>query len=177
MTHLKVENRFQNFGEIEKCFVIPKPKPIKLKVEQEVIETEIFRPTKKPKKREIEGIIEIDGLMYQNQPFTKTYTWQEAKEYAKNLRLGGYNDWRLPTREELKKLITKERNKGKNGEHYIRKEFVDNLESLSWFWTSTEHSSFFDRLFSIGGAWVVNFNYGDDYWLELSDAHCVLCVR
>jgi len=46
-----------------------------------------------PFKRVIyDEIIEIDGLMYQNQPFTKIYTWEEAKEYAKNLRLGGYAD-------------------------------------------------------------------------------------
>ena len=84
----------------------------------------------------IKGITIIDGLMYQNQPFTKRYTWEEAKEYAKNLRLGGYDDWRLPTREELKKLLTKKKTKGKNGEYYIRKEFVNNLELYLPFWTS-----------------------------------------
>lgn len=50
-------------------------------------------------------IVVIDGLMYQNQPFTETYSWEEAKEYAKNCKLGGYYDWRLPTIEELKKII------------------------------------------------------------------------
>ena len=28
-------------------------------------------------------------------------TWKEAQEYAKNLREGGYDDWRLPTLAEL----------------------------------------------------------------------------
>jgi len=52
-------------------------------------------------------IVVIDGLMYQNQTFTegKYYTWNEAKEYAKNCNLGAYDDWRLPTREELKKIM------------------------------------------------------------------------
>ena len=28
-------------------------------------------------------------------------TWEEAIEYAKNLKTGGFPDWRLPTKEEL----------------------------------------------------------------------------
>ncbi len=31
----------------------------------------------------------------------KRMTWNEAQEYAKNLREGGYDDWRLPTLAEL----------------------------------------------------------------------------
>jgi len=33
-------------------------------------------------------------------------TWDDAMEYAKNLRLGGYDDWRLPTIEELKEVVS-----------------------------------------------------------------------
>lgn len=36
--------------------------------------------------------------------------WNEAMDYAKNLRSGGYNDWRLPTKDELK-IIYKIRRK------------------------------------------------------------------
>lgn len=43
-----------------------------------------------------------NGRMWQmersNSPFS---TLQEAQQYAGNLRLGGYSDWRLPNREEL----------------------------------------------------------------------------
>jgi hypothetical protein len=34
----------------------------------------------------------------------KTVTWQQAGQYAKMLRLGGFDDWRLPTRVELESL-------------------------------------------------------------------------
>jgi len=117
----------------------------------------------------IKGITIIDGLMYQNQPFTKEYTWEEAKEYAKNLRLGGYDDWRLPSKNELKKLLTKKKIKGKNGEYYIRKEFVDNIEIYPWFWTSEERDS--------SSAWCVRFYDGDDLWGNKTRSSYALCVR
>jgi len=117
----------------------------------------------------IKGITVIDGLMYQNQPFRKKYTWEEAKEYAQKLRLGGYDDWRLPTRDELKKLLTKKKTKGKNGEYYICKEFVDNLESFSWFWTSEEKGS--------SSAWSVVFHRGYGNWYYKSNNGYALCVR
>ena len=114
-------------------------------------------------------IVTIDGLMYQNQPFTKTYIWKEAKEYAQNLRLGGYDDWRLPTRDELKKLLTKKRTKGKNGDYYIRKKFVNNLESFAFFWTSEKRDSSY--------AWGVTFRSGYDNWLLKRSLYYALCVR
>jgi hypothetical protein len=127
------------------------------------------QPIVQPQNHSTKGITTIDGLSYQNQPFTETYTWQEAKEYCSNLTLGGYSNWRLPTRKELKKLITKEQNSGKNVNYYIRKEFVDNVESWAWFWTSEERDS--------SSAWVVLFSLGDDGWNEHSGTFYALCVR
>lgn len=114
-------------------------------------------------------IVTIDGLMYQNQPFTKEYTWEEAKEYAKNLRLGGYDDWRLPTKDELNKLLTKKKTEGKNGEHYVRKEFIENMPKSSFFWTSESRDS--------SSAWFVYFYLGGDYWNRKADSFYALCVR
>ena len=34
----------------------------------------------------------------------KTMTWEGAKRYIKGLRLGGFNDWRMPKRDELRTL-------------------------------------------------------------------------
>ena len=51
------------------------------------------------------GIVKIGKLMYQNQLFNKRYSWEEAKLYAENLRLGGYDDWRLPTRDEIVAIL------------------------------------------------------------------------
>jgi len=45
------------------------------------------------------------GLMWQRNN-GKGFTWNGAKSYAWDLKLGGFLDWRLPTIDELKTLIT-----------------------------------------------------------------------
>ncbi len=46
----------------------------------------------------------VTGLMWQQDPGAKM-TWDEAAAAAASFRLGGYDDWRLPTIEELYSLI------------------------------------------------------------------------
>jgi len=119
-----------------------------------------------------EEIVIIDGLMYQNQPFTKGYSWEEAKEYAKNLRLGGYSDWRLPTIDELKKLLVQDSITNSQGkEYFIRKEFVENLEGNAWFWSITERNN------SSSLVRLIFFNCGSDHWFFKSRVDYALCVR
>ena len=50
-------------------------------------------------------VMMINGLMWQKETVTENMTWDDAIEYAKNLRLGGYDDWRLPTKEELCEIV------------------------------------------------------------------------
>jgi uncharacterized protein (TIGR02145 family) len=138
-----------------------------------------------------EEIVIIDGLSYQNQPFTKEYTWEEAKKYAKNLRLGGYDDWRLPTKEELNKISNIkmhgeyddnwknwfENNKhkriknSKGYEYFIRKEFSENMPERAFFWSITEYNN------DSSNAWYVDFYVGNDSWNVKSFEFYVLCVR
>lgn len=40
------------------------------------------------------------GLMWQIQKSQKFSTWDEADNYVSSLGLGGFDDWRLPSREE-----------------------------------------------------------------------------
>jgi formylglycine-generating enzyme required for sulfatase activity len=116
-------------------------------------------------------IIVINGLMYQNQPFVKRYTWEEAKEYAEKLKLGDFNDWKLPTIDELKNILTHNRNKGKNGRYYIRKEFIDNLEGNGWFWSNTEPKEYPSY------AWNTNFKNANNALEHKGNKFFVLCVR
>ncbi|MCK5194391.1 MAG: DUF1566 domain-containing protein [Desulfobulbaceae bacterium] len=41
------------------------------------------------------------GLMWQTERSGKFSSFKEAKEYVQNFELGGYSDWRLPTKDEL----------------------------------------------------------------------------
>jgi len=156
-------------------FLLLKPKGQKSK---------IGRIIKKPK-----GFIEIGGLIYQNQPFTKQYSWHEAKEYAKNLRLGGFNDWRLPTREELRRLANiklygeydifweewyenhkdKALVNSKGEKHFIREDFIENMPKDSYFWTSERKDE--------DDIWRVGFHLGCDDISYDEDMNYVMCVR
>ncbi len=74
-------------------------------------------------------VVIIDNTMYQNQPLnskvkltekemfapnfldiimkkTRRIKWSQAKEYCEELELGGYSDWRLPTHQELEKILS-----------------------------------------------------------------------
>ena len=60
------------------------------------------------------GIVEdtASGLMWPAKDNSGNIAWPEAQNYAANLKLGNYHDWRLPTVEELVSLF--DRNKKNN---------------------------------------------------------------
>ncbi len=45
------------------------------------------------------------GLMWQKTPPAEHFSWNEAVNYAENLQLAGYDDWRMPTIKELYSLV------------------------------------------------------------------------
>ncbi|MGK5095553.1 DUF1566 domain-containing protein [Deltaproteobacteria bacterium TL4] len=49
--------------------------------------------------------VSLGSLMWQREDDGITRNWQDAINYCEALTLAGYNDWRLPTRDELKTLI------------------------------------------------------------------------
>jgi hypothetical protein len=91
--------------------------------------------------------------------------WHEAMQYARDLKLGKYLDWRLPTIEELITLINFEKNDPASSFPGM---------SSSVYWSSSSYHSVPQNRFL---AWYVDFRHG---WVDAYDkANCpfVRCVR
>jgi len=106
------------------------------------------------------------GLMWQQAGSSESMRYKAAQQYVKRLNsdnFTGYNDWRLPTADELTSLITQTK---QNGGLYISSVF-DNKQR--WCWSSDRGSS--------GLAWVVYFYYGGVNLNGLSSNFYVRVVR
>ena len=76
------------------------------------------------------------------------YTWENALSLCENLSLAGYDDWRLPNRNELQSLVDYSQYNPS-----IDTTFFPNTVS-SGYWSSTTHAGY------PGDAWLVSFDYG-----------------
>jgi hypothetical protein len=107
------------------------------------------------------------GLTWEKGGSDTYITYRESEDYIRGLnaiKFGGYDDWRLPTIEELLSLM--EKKKRPNG-FYINPIF----DSKKWWCWSA------DRLPSSGGEWFVRFGSGIVDWYDLSYKHYVRGVR
>ena len=107
------------------------------------------------------------GLMWQKSGSDDYMPYENAERYVQQLnqrRFAGYNDWRLPTIEELSSLME---NKKMNRGLYIERVF-DNKQR--WCWSG-------DQKRSSGSRWVVDFSNGDADWLLVSSDYYVRGVR
>jgi len=131
-----------------------------------------------------EEIVTFNGLMWEKE--TREMNCYSAMDYVKNLRLGGYSDWRLPTVDELKEVV---RSCGGTSVEYLDKNFnsiVDKNKANSsyqscyknkgfrydsWYWSSTSISG------RTGYAWIVNFNGGGVSYYYKDNNSYLRCVR
>jgi hypothetical protein len=81
-------------------------------------------------------------LMWQQGDSGRTYNWQDALEYAEELELAGYSDWRLPNPKELQSIVDYTRAPDALDESR-RGPAVDPMfdvtETESWYWCGTTH--------------------------------------
>ena len=107
-----------------------------------------------------------NGLMWQDDSKAASVkaSWHEALKQCETLNLGGYSDWRLPTRDELDSLADESRFK-----HGIYPQF-DNVGS-GGYWSSTEDHA------HKGRSWMTLYTCGGGFWYGKGTRGYVRCVR
>jgi len=106
------------------------------------------------------------GLMWQRAGSDNFMKYQKAEAYIEDLnskKFAGFEDWRLPTIDELASLLTQEK---QSHSLYISPIFD---ATQSWCWTSDQRAS--------GGAWHIYFLFGNVDWYNLNVNYFVRAVR
>lgn len=86
------------------------------------------------------------GLMWQMSDDGQTRNWSDALDYAENLTLAGYDDWRLPNAKELHSLVDYSKSPVTSSspaidDLFLLTSFVDEKGDKNWgyYWTGTTH--------------------------------------
>ena len=86
------------------------------------------------------------GLMWQESDSRKGFDWKESLNYAEKLKLGGYDDWRLPNAKELQSIVDYTRSPQTTGTAAINPVFKiseirdpQGKKQFPYFWTGTTH--------------------------------------
>lgn len=111
------------------------------------------------------------GLQWQAVGSSEQYPWSAARTsgsaqiYCTNQTTGDFQDWRLPTNEELQTLVDYTKNSPA-----IDTEIFSNTQSHG-YWSSTVYHR------DATSAWVVNFVAGLVYYNAIGGLYYVRCVR
>ena len=101
-------------------------------------------------------------------------TYDEAVKYCKNLKFAGFDDWRLPTINELLSITDDTRFEPAINKAFKNVAYATNNKgekSYSWYWSSTRSADVSSR------SWVVDFLYGYGAWFDVFIRFFVRCVR
>ena len=119
----------------------------------------------------------IGDLMWEKE--TREMTWHKAMEYANNLRLGGYDDWRLPTLEEIRDVVRlcggvpprwdEQIENNMNNEAY-QASYKEKGFTFNCYWSSTTAKYTFN-------AWLMEFYGGCTFGNGKTNIRAVRCVR
>ena len=98
------------------------------------------------------------GLMWLKRPDGTERNWEKSKSYCRNLKLAGYSDWKLPSKDVLEDMLGK-------------KNLFDPYNRESWYWSSTSNVD------SSSSAWFANFYSDSVFYGSKSGSYYVRCVR
>lgn len=109
--------------------------------------------------------VTFGDLMWQDDEDAKTVQkkWDDAQRYCNNLQLLGFNDWRLPTIQELESIVDRSRKPA------IKEEFKSTSSNFYWSATADEHYKY--------DAWIVGFFDGGVSNSSKYYDYYVRCVR
>jgi len=109
------------------------------------------------------------GLIWEKEHEDITYKWDDINQASDKLNeenFGGFNDWRVPTINELKTILLKDKEKGK----YIKNGLKDSTRD-GYYWSATTHAN------NIENAWYVYFDKGYGNGNNKANSYYVRCVR
>ena len=106
----------------------------------------------------------VTGLMWQDDTTPSTMTWDSAINYCEDLTLGGYNDWRLPSRAELLTIVDRSRDYPS-----IDSAFLNVIPDYYW--------SFVSYTADVHYIWGVLFEDGGTSYRSKTYDYYVRCVR
>lgn len=106
-------------------------------------------------------------LMWQDVPENKgtLHTWTDAKEYCEELDDGGFDDWWLPSEQELVTIVDTTRSEGR----MIQKGFI--YFKPRYYWTSSTYA------WNAPHAWAISFKNGYSMSIEKEKQLHARCVR
>ena len=155
--------------------VVKKTEMIKLVEDTPKVQVRKVEPTKKSvvkntkiaakKKETVLYVDDSTKLVWQDDSIKdKLKSWNDASAYCKSLKLGEFNDWRLPDFDELLNIV-----EYKNYNPAIKSGFKKVVPTLYW--------SMSQNISDSSKAWSIHFKDGTTKYSNKSSLHYVCCVR
>lgn len=105
----------------------------------------------------------VTGLTWQRVVPTGTYTWAAGKTYCEELSLAGHDDWRMPSRKELRTIV----------DIRAASPAIDTKA-----FPNTPSEPFWVQIARPGQGWFVHFNHGGPHRFgDPAIARYIRCVR